>query len=417
MELESLPGEGSTFQFTVLMEQAGPEPSSSVEALEGNHLLVVIPNDFARETISQFTGEWKMHLTTASTSEGARQRLNEQGHFDLILIDLTLDDDDSLDLVHEIQAHESHRLAKTILLTSRRHKVDPDLLRTLGIAGTLLKPMRRGRLRQVLLNALTGKPHAPKPVTPGDAASHRSLRVLVAEDNPINQRVATLQLNKLGHQVELRDDGQGVLDTSLDEFDIVLMDCQMPNVDGLEATRRIRQKEQADSSQQPVYIIAMTANTQDDDRASCLEAGMDDFISKPVQLKELQRVLNKSLGFEADPPISAHDTTLLDESQLDQLRVNGNDDMLREIVSLYLTDTGHQIDSLSNEQNPDAIARTAHQLKGSSANLGARQLADALSRLEEIAKTGGLNRAGDLLEEIRGTFDRTAVKLNALLKQ
>ena len=417
MELESLPGEGSTFQFTVLMEQAGPEPSSSGDALEGNHLLVVMPNDFARETISQFTGEWKMHLTTATTGEGARQRLNQQGHFDLILIDLTLDDDDSLDLIHEIQAHESHRLAKTILLTSRRHKVDPGLLRTLGIAGTLLKPMRRGRLRQVLLNGLTGKPHAPKHVTPGDPASHRSLRVLVAEDNPINQRVATLQLNKLGHQVELRDDGQGVLDTSLDQFDIVLMDCQMPNVDGLEATRRIRQREQADSSQQPVYIIAMTANTQDDDRACCFEAGMDDFISKPVQLKELQRVLNKSLGFEADPPASAQDTTLLDESQLDQLRVNGNDDMLREIVSLYITDTGHQIDSLSNEQNPDAVARTAHQLKGSSANLGARQLADALSRLEEIAKTGDINRTSDLLEEIRGTFDRTAVKLNSLLKQ
>ena len=91
--------------------------------------------------------------------------------------------------------------------------------------------------------------------------------------------------------------------------------------------------------------------------------------------------------------------------------------MLREIVSLYLNDTGHQIDSLSNEQNPYVVARTAHQIKGSSANLGARQLADALSRLEEIAKTGDLNRTGDLLEEIRGTFDRTAVKLNALLKQ
>ena len=191
----------------------------------------------------------------------------------------------------------------------------------------------------------------------------------------------------------------------------------MPNVDGLEATRRIRQKEQADSNQQPVYIIAMTANTQDDDRAFCFEEGMDDFISKPVQLKELQRALNKSLGLQAEPPANAHDITLLDESQLDQLRVNGNDDMLREIVSLYLTDTCHQINSLSNEQNSDTVARTAHQLKGSSANLGARQLADALSRLEEIARTEDIKRTSELLEEIRGTFDRTAVKLNSLLKQ
>jgi PAS domain S-box-containing protein len=415
MWLESVHGEGSTFHFTVQLENFTPEPQSADDELIGKKILVVAPNDFARETIAQFANAWKMDLTTAATGEGARQRLNEQARFDLILVDLALDDEDGLDLVQEIQTHKTHREAKTILLTSRRQKVDPGLLRTLGVAGTLLKPMRRGRLHQVLINALTGKTHTPKSVERGDAASHRSLRVLVAEDNPINQRVATLQLNKLGHEVDLREDGQGVLDTHLGDFDIILMDCQMPNVDGLEATRQIRQREQANPEQQPIYIIAMTANTQEDDRTACLKAGMDDFISKPVQLKELDRALNKSLGLEPGMELDVPSAALLDQTQLDQFRVNDNDDMLRELVSMYLSETDGQIDSLFTQQDPDTVARIAHQLKGSSANLGARQLADAFSRLEETAKAGDLAPAGDLLEEIRGTFDRTRVKFNALL--
>jgi PAS domain S-box-containing protein len=417
MWLESVHGEGSTFHFTVQLENFTPEPQSADDELIGKKILVVAPNDFARETIAQFANAWKMDLTTAATGEGARQRLNEQARFDLILVDLALDDEDGLDLVQEIQTHKTHREAKTILLTSRRQKVDPGLLRTLGVAGTLLKPMRRGRLHQVLINALTGKTHTPKSVERGDAASHRSLRVLVAEDNPINQRVATLQLNKLGHEVDLREDGQGVLDTHLGDFDIILMDCQMPNVDGLEATRQIRQREQANPEQQPIYIIAMTANTQEDDRTACLKAGMDDFISKPVQLKELDRALNKSLGLEPGMELDVPSAALLDQTQLDQFRVNDNDDMLRELVSMYLSETDGQIDSLSTQQDPDTVARIAHQLKGSSANLGARQLADAFSRLEETAKAGDLAPAGDLLEEIRGTFDRTRVKFNALLDE
>ena len=171
-------------------------------------------------------------------------------------------------------------------------------MRTLGIAVTLLKPVRLDRLHQSLLIAISGKTHAPKTKTVSNPALHRSLRVLVAEDNPINQRVATLQLGKLGHEIEIRDDGQGVLDADLNEFDIILMDCQMPVVDGLEATRQIRQRELADPSLEPIYIIAMTANTQEDDRAACIEAGMDDFICKPVQLSELEMSMNKSLGID-----------------------------------------------------------------------------------------------------------------------
>ena len=211
---------------------------------------------------------------------------------------------------------------------------------------------------------------------------------MVAEDNPINQRVATLQLTKLGHQVEICEHGQAVLDANLDQFDIVLMDCQMPVLDGLEATRRIRKLELEDKTREPVYIIAMTANTQEDDRAACIEAGMDDFVSKPVQLKELQIALQKSLGIEIkEEETSESEIPLLDTTQLDQLRAADQADTFREIISMYLEQTHSQLTELHTalaDQNHEQTANIAHQIKGSSANLGASQLADACSDLRSI---------------------------------
>ena len=204
----------------------------------------------------------------------------------------------------------------------------------------------------------------------------------------------------------------------MNEFDIILMDCQMPVVDGLEATRQIRQREISQTGD-PIFIIAMTANTQEDDRAACLEAGMDDFISKPVQIAELENALAKSLGMEALSNDAQTALPLLDESQLDQLRGNGAEKALREIIEMYLSDTTKQLGNLESvitEQNSESIQRIAHQLKGSSANLGARRLADALARLEDDAESGELADADSLLQEIRGTFDRTQIQFRALLE-
>ena len=418
MWLESEPGEGSTFHFTVELgngEQAAPQiPSEFGEC----RLMVAMPNDFARSSIHTYAEHFGLQSTQAHSGDEARTALQQDMPFDLILLDLTLQDADCLDLVREVQAHPVHQNAKIILITMRRHTVDPSMFRTLGIAGTLIKPVRLARLQQSLLLALTGKTHAPK-VKPADiSGQHRSLRILVAEDNPINQRVAALQLTKLGHTHTIKDDGQAVLDSNLSEFDIILMDCQMPVVDGLEATRQIRQREMSQTGD-PIFIIAMTANTQEDDRAACLEAGMDDFISKPVQIAELENALAKSLGMDAPTNEAQAALPLLDESQLDQLRGNGAEDTLREIIDMYLTDTTEQLGNLESaitKQSAESVQRITHQLKGSSANLGARRLADALARLEEAAETGDLADTGRLLHEIRGTFDRTQIQFRALLE-
>ena len=419
MWLESETGVGSAFHFTVILEKSGGRSNEPSPELEGRKLLLVIPNDFARNSICEYISQWNLKVISCATGGDARKQFKQNAEFDFILVDISLRDEDCLDLVQEIQTNKKSRSAKIILLTTRRHKADPDMLSTLGIAGTLLKPVRLDRLHQSLLIALSGKPHAPKIKTVSNPALHRSLRVLVAEDNPINQRVAILQLGKLGHEVEIRDDGQGVLDADLNKFDVILMDCQMPVVDGLKATRQIRQRELADPSVEPVYIIAMTANTQEADRAACLEAGMDDFISKPVQLAELVESMNKSLGIDNVDAPGNSDSLLLDETHLSQLRGNGQDDALREIIGLFLEQTHDQISQLNeaiSKNNAQTTSSLAHQLKGSSANLGARRLSDTFSELEQSAKNNDLSQAGELLEVIRVTFDRTRIQFQSLLQ-
>ena len=420
MWVESQPGLGSKFHFTALLGNPTEEEQPKNIELKDRSLLLIVPNDFARDSIMEYTENMGMTITPSATGAGARRELSKAQKFDLILIDLSLKDADCLDLVQEIHSNAKHKKSKIVLLMTRRHKVDTGMLRTLGINGTLLKPVRLNRLHRALSNALTEKSHEPKVKSIGDENQHRSLKILVAEDNPINQRVATLQLNKLGHQIKICEHGQAVLESDLDKFDIVLMDCQMPVLDGLEATRRIRDQELKNKSTNPMYIIAMTANTQQDDRTACIEAGMDDFISKPVQLNELRTALNKSLGIEPTNNSNDGAPLLLSENHLDQLRGNGQDEDFREIIFMYLEQTSKQISMLHEafaEQELDSISRISHQIKGSSANMGASQLASACSRLENESKGGNLSVIEHLLKEITGTFDRTEVQLRAIVNE
>jgi len=420
MWVNSKPGEGSEFHFTAVLEETGNQDNYRNEELKDKSILLIVPNQFARDSISQYTEYMGMKAACASKGTTAKVILAGNEAYNLVLIDLTLKDVDCLDLVQEIHANPKYQQSKIVLLTTRRHNVDPDILRTLGISCTLFKPVRLNRLHRALHNALTGKPHTPKIKSTEGGNLHRSLKVLVAEDNPINQRVATLQLNKLGHQIKICEHGQAVIESDLDKFDIVLMDCQMPVLDGLEATRRIRDQELSNNTSNPVYIIAMTANTQQDDRAACLEAGMDDFISKPVQLNELRAALKKSLGGEPEKYLNDDDRPLLSRSQLDQLRSNGQDEDFHEIISMYLEQTGKQLCMLHKafaEQNLETLSHISHQIKGSSANMGASQLADACSRLENESIAGNLPAIRQLLTEISGTFDRTEVQLRAILKE
>jgi CheY-like chemotaxis protein len=246
--------------------------------------------------------------------------------------------------------------------------------------------------------------------------SRKAPHVLVAEDSPLNQQVALKQLEKLGCTAEAVTDGSQVLEAlGRTHFDIILMDCQMPEMSGYEATWQIREQEKKPSGEagrSRVYIIAMTANTEADNRGKCLSAGMDDFINKPVQLPELEAALHRGLADRAaqqaldeviDPVIIAG---------LRQLRTPGESDPLVGLIDLFIKEAPERLDTIEK-----AIARndvsslgsalnSAAALKGSAGNLGARNLAALCDEIEQSAKTGLLSDAAPLVEKARQEFAR-----------
>ena len=250
----------------------------------------------------------------------------------------------------------------------------------------------------------------------------KPVRVLVAEDSPLNQQVALKQLEKLGYVADAVADGGEALEAhARTPYDIILMDCQMPGISGYEATWQIRNREQENAdktdARKRVYIIAMTANTQADNREKCAAAGMDGFINKPVQLAELEvallhaladKLATKELEEVIDPVIIAG---------LHQLRTPGKADPLVELIDLFLREAPAQLDSMSDavaKNDMSALSRTisaATALKGSAGNLGARNLAALCDEIEQTAKTWMLTDVKPLIERAREEFSRVQTAL------
>jgi CheY-like chemotaxis protein len=249
--------------------------------------------------------------------------------------------------------------------------------------------------------------------------------VLVAEDSPLNQQVAMKQLEKLGYEADAVSDGTQVLEAlGRKTYDVILMDCQMPEMNGYEATWQVREQEEKrakdSGAQAHIYIVAMTANTEADNRERCEKAGMDDFITKPVQLPQLeaalQRAINDQAGLRAfeeyiDPAIIA---------ALRQLRLPGKADPLVELVDLFLQEAPAQLSAMAkaiSSNDCDSMARTisaASSLKGSAINLGARSLAALCDEIEQAARTGWLADAQPVLNKTEKEFARVREALQKI---
>ncbi len=287
-------GSGSTFTFTALMGAVpATEPSSaagSVGALAGSRVLVVDDNASSRSMLHELFDGWGATSTEATSGSEALQLLSDGGSVDVVVADLEMPGMDGLELASALRRLPDSRRPPVILLAGVHRRTSPVDFSL--VHAVVTKPVRSGILLQKLrdgLAASTAVTEAESAPEPREAAeSQRQLRVLVAEDNPVNQRVAQLMLTKLGHDIDLAGDGhEAVIAVRASPYDVVLMDVQMPGVNGLEAALQIRM-EHADNRP---YMVAMTANAYQDDREACQAAGMDDFLAKPVRLADLKAAL------------------------------------------------------------------------------------------------------------------------------
>ncbi|MGH7556150.1 MAG: response regulator, partial [Longimicrobiales bacterium] len=421
--LESEPGRGSTFHFTARFRrpEAPPiETAAGLATIRDLRVLIVDDNATNRRILEEMLSSWHMKpravdggAVALATLRGAREKGEP---FDLVLLDAMMPGMDGFELAREI-GRDPHLAAATLMmLSSSASADDAKRCRLLGIAAQLTKPVKQSELFDAIVTAVAGDvPHlAADGVV--SAASKRPLRILVAEDHPVNARVAAGLLEKWGHSVAVARNGKEALE-ALDSqpFDLVLMDVQMPEMDGLEATAAIRAREVGTDRHLP--IIAMTAHAMKGDRERCLEAGMDDYVAKPVQPGDLfdaveanatRAVASGPSSAAVPPPAQTSTVASLPTAAADlRRRFDGDQALLREIVDLFLDDTPTLLEQLrASIQRGDhgAVEREAHMLKGSVSHFGATAAVDAARQLEGMGRAGDLSQATAALSALESAL-------------
>jgi two-component system, sensor histidine kinase and response regulator len=423
--VQSEPGQGSTFDFTIELPFAGDcERDEAPVDLEGVPVLVVDDNDTNRRILDGMLRGWKMLPTLTASGAAALDamlRAEAEGHpFPLVLTDCHMPSMDGFMFVEELKRHPELFGATIMMLTSGVPQEAFERCRQLGISATLLKPIKQSELQRAVAATLGKTSHIPPSLVPTNAPAiaptGSRLRVLLAEDNLVNQRVAMRFVEKLGHEIHVVGNGQLALDAlKTTPFDVVLMDIQMPVLDGVKATVALRQREQSTGRHTPV--IAMTAHAMSGDRDRCLAKGMDDYLSKPIQVTllaaALARVTAESRGAtergEPEPTGSASSppTERVCDLKAALEGVDGEGDFLKELTEVFLATTPDMLAELKRAvelADADEVNHLAHALKGSVSNFSAHPSFSAALQLERISLEGDLQGSeaayNDLLREI-----------------
>ena len=305
--VSSKAGEGATFYFTAALQAASgsQQPAQSIQPeFAGVRVLAVDDNATNRSILQQEMKVWGMEVDVAGSAPEAMRRLRESADherpYQLVLVDSHMPGKDGFDLVQEIKRSLTVVPAIVMMLTSDDYYSSVRRARELGVATHLLKPVRLFELQAAVRNIIVpGVPEAPLLQEQAERPSSQ-LKVLLAEDNLVNQRLAVRLLRKMGHQVAVAQTGREALYALRSEkFDLVLMDVQMPEMDGFEATREIRRREQG--TQAHIPVIAMTAHAMNGDHESCLQAGMDDYVAKPINREELRQTIERVMKARREP--------------------------------------------------------------------------------------------------------------------
>ena len=429
--VSSTPGSGSTFWFTAKFEKQTNAPATAATApldLCGLRVLIVDDNPTNRHILHCQLSSWKMVPTCVSSGSEALATLKQAlatKPFDLGILDMQMPEMDGLMLATAIKADPQTARMSLLILTSMGQIASEDVKKA-GVSACLIKPVKQSLLYDQIARVVSGLPKAalPERVIPKNPApcspARKQTRILVAEDNVINQMVTLGQLEKLGYPADLAVNGLEVLIAlRKTEYAIILMDCQMPEMDGYEATRRIRAD--ANLPHQP-NIIALTAHAMAGDSAKCLAAGMDDYISKPVKLEDLGAKLARwefasSAKDAPDNSIPAknpapEDKPTLNRERLETLKTldpEGDGVFYFCLLETFLQSARGDIGAITKALEGGDFRKLrdkTHSLKGSSHNLGADEMGEICRNMEALAEAQTIEGAKELLKQLANEFTR-----------
>src|SRR5580658_5590285 len=431
--VESTMGKGSTFHFTIRVGVAADQRAASVQTFQGEllHLPVLLVDDNAtnRRVLLEITRGWGMQPTAVDSGAAALEAMKQArlaGHgFRLAIIDGHMPGMDGFELAERIKTDPHLSSAVIMMLTSAGQSGDAARCRKLGVVAYLLKPIRKSELLSAILAALgQGSADSAPDFIAGYSpqATSRKLRVLVAEDNPVNQKVILRMLEKMGHVPTIAANGQEALSVLASEsFDLVFMDVQMPEMDGLTATRSIREREKQTGLHLP--IIAMTAHAMKGDEELCLAAGMDGYIAKPVsgnRIEEAIARLHISKPEEQPLPVATAVPRLLALWDRDKAlkRLDGDEQLLREIVQIFVEESSRQLADLKRavmQGDAELLEKTAHGLKGEVSYLGMPTVSQMANELERMGRERDLGHASEVFAIFETEVSAVAANMRDML--
>ncbi|HEX6639235.1 MAG TPA: response regulator [Steroidobacteraceae bacterium] len=423
----SQPGQGSTFSLSISLPAAPAITSDSSQGLmlaPGTRVLVVDDSAINVEILSSQLEAWGFVVSSAASAADAQKHLEDLARTDeapkIIVLDWHMPEQNGVDWLLGVRRNPAWKSIPAIMVSSVADDLESGLATQLSPMRRLAKPVRQSMLRRALHEALQSTPFhevssAPAMLAPENEPVLDHLSVLLVEDNMVNRTLALEMLQRLGCDAMHAGNGVEALD-ALDkqDFDVVLMDCQMPVMDGFIATRKLREREAA-KGKEPTRVVALTANALAGDREACLAAGMNDYLAKPFTLAQLRNILLPSKVSR-----SAANKVTLDSSAIDavrQLDPDGSDRLLSRLIALYRDDSSQLLADIDNglkSGDAEAIARAAHTLKSSSANLGATNVAAIARQIEQSARLGEITNLTSSITNLKAQRTVALSELEAL---
>jgi GAF domain-containing protein/DNA-binding response OmpR family regulator len=422
IDVASRPGVGSEFTFTLRVAAAevpvvvrrdlsGVQPS-----LGGKRVLVVDDNATNRRILTAHLDAWGMRARSAASPVEALGWVRDGEGFDVAILDMHMPDMDGIELAHAIRAHLGEATPPLVLFTSlgrREARAESE-----GFAAYLNKPIKPSQLFDALVSVLADQPTAAPQRTTArtefdpEMARRHPLRILLAEDNVVNQKLALRLLAQMGYRADLAANGLEAIEAvERQTYDVILMDVQMPELDGFEASREIVRRWPA---QRP-RIVAMTANAMQGDRELCEAAGMDDYVAKPIRVEELVAALERcgssverATVVASAPSVAGDGESAIDRRTIDQLVATMGADFVAELIDTFVEDGRQLVATLRKslaDADLDAFRRAAHSLKSNGESLGAGAVASLARELENMARGGSLDGAGPRLEPLAGRYE------------